>query len=117
MLQALFGNPNIERVLWYIDFFEQGYATAIAKTYGVPLNPILNALDRLEKGSILDSFLVGKTRVYRFNPRWVFLKELHPLLEKSRNALPQDEYDRYFKVRRRPRRKGKPLDFPGDIVN
>lgn len=55
------------------------------------------------------SHLVGKTRVYEWNPRYLFLPELRAMLEKALTRLPGSIQEKYFRERMRPRRKGKPL--------
>ncbi len=109
MLEGLYGNQTIEKLLWYLDLYAEGYATSIAKTCGIPLTTVQNSLNRLEAGGILSSTLIGKTRVYEFNPRWPFLSELRSLLRSSYSALSDEERARFLQVRKRPRRKGKPL--------
>ncbi|MBI2330848.1 MAG: hypothetical protein HYU84_01485 [Chloroflexi bacterium] len=51
---------------------------------------------------------VGRTRLYTFNPRYPFLRELLALLEKALAFYPREEQERLLMNRRRPRRKGKP---------
>jgi DNA-binding transcriptional ArsR family regulator len=110
MLQALLGNATAEKVLLYLEQYEEGYATAIADTFGnVSLNMVQRQLARFERASLLVSALKGRTRLYRWNPRYPFLKEVRALLATALRALPRDERSRYFTQRRRPRRGGKPL--------
>jgi hypothetical protein len=52
---------------------------------------------------------VGRTRLYTWNPRYPFRRELRALLRKALDQLPASERKRYFTERRRPRRVGKPL--------
>jgi DNA-binding transcriptional ArsR family regulator len=110
VLQALFGNATAEKVLLYIEQYEEGYATAIADTFGdVSLNMVQRQLARFERAGLLASVLKGRTRLYRWNPRYPFLKEVRALLAKALRSLPGDERRKYFAQRRRPRRGGKPL--------
>lgn len=111
MLETVFGGKNIERILFYLLINESCYATQLNKIFGVSLSPFQKALDRLESGGIIVSFLQGKTRIYQFNPRYPFLNELKSFLSKAYEFLPQEFKDCYYepKIRRRPRRKGKPL--------
>jgi DNA-binding transcriptional ArsR family regulator len=110
MLEALFGNATAEKVLLYLERYEEGYATAIADTFGnVSLNMVQRQLARFERAGLLVSALKGRTRLYHWNPRYPFLKEVRALLAKALRALPRDERSRYFSQRRRPRRGGKPL--------
>jgi len=109
MLEPLLGSKNAERVLLFLLARDQGYATEIAVFFDTDLNGIQKQLDKLEIGGVLISYLAGKTRVFRFSPRYAFLEELRLLLEKALSFYPSDEQDRLRIVRRRPRRKGKPL--------
>ncbi len=111
MLDYLFGNTNIEKILFFLLVNKRCYGSQLKRTFKQALSPIQNALDRLEYGGILVSFLEGKTRIYMFNPRYPFLKEIKSFLEKTYSFLPQEYKDRYYepKIRKRPRRKGKPL--------
>jgi len=110
MLQALLGNATAEKVLLYLEQYEEGYATAIADTFGnVSLNMVQRQLARFERAGLLVSVLKGRTRLFRWNPRYPFLKEVRALLAKALRSLPRDERSQYFAQRRRPRRSGKPL--------
>ena len=109
MLESLFGSIYRERVLIFILCRDEAYATEIARFYDVNVYTIQNQLERLEMGGILVSRMVGRTRIYVFNPRYAFLKEIKALLEKVLLFYPEDEVERLTMNRRRPRRRGKPL--------
>jgi predicted transcriptional regulator len=109
MLEPLLGSTNAERVLLFMLAREEGYASEIAKFFEKGLFGIQKQLDKLENGGILVSRKVGRTRLYRFNPRYVFVKELRSLLDKALSFYPPEEQDRLRIFRRWPRRKGKPL--------
>lgn len=111
MLEALFGGKNIEKILFFLLCNQTCYGSQLAKTFEQALFPIQKALDRLENGGIIVSFLKGKTRIYQFNPRYPFLKELKALLEKAYTFFPNELKNKYYepKIRKRPRRKGKLL--------
>ena len=109
MLEPLLGSINSERVLLFIFGREEGYASEIAKFYETDLYGIQKQLDKLETGGVLASRKAGKTRLYRFNPRYAFLKELKSLLKKTLSFYTPDEQERLLIFRRRPRRKGKPM--------
>jgi DNA-binding transcriptional ArsR family regulator len=108
MLRILFGSPSAERVLLYLENYREGYAFAIARSFGLSLSQVQNQLKRLEAGGILVSTLKGKTRLYQFNPRYPFLKELRALLARMIEFMPEEERRRFFMERTRPRRAGKP---------
>jgi predicted transcriptional regulator len=70
MLEALFGNESIERVFFYLLKNKTCYALQLKKQFQSTLSPMQQALLRLERGGILVSTLVGKTRIFQFNPRY-----------------------------------------------
>jgi len=109
MLEAILGSTSSERVLLFIISRNEGYATEIAQFYKTDLAPIQRQLDKLEAGGVLASRRAGRTRLYSFNPRCAFLKELKALLEKVMKFCPDDLKERLLMNRRRPRRRGKPL--------
>ena len=109
MLEPLLGSTNAERVLLFVSARTEGYASEIAKYYDTDLNGIQKQLDKLDVGGVLNSRRVGRTRLYSFNPRYAFVGELKALLEKAMSFYPPQERERLTVVRRRPRRKGKPL--------
>lgn len=109
MLEGIFGNASAEKVLLYIEQYGEGYATEIARTFdGLSLHMAQRQLDRFERAGALVSTLKGRTRLYSWNPRYPFLKELRALLARGLDVLPPAERKRYFSDRRRPRRAGKP---------
>jgi predicted ArsR family transcriptional regulator len=109
MLSPLLGSENSERVLIFLLTRESGYAREIAQFFDTNLYAIQKQLDKLEAGNVLVSQTVGKTRLYRFNPRYPFLTELKSLLEKALSYYPEDVREDLIMNRRRPRGRGKPL--------
>lgn len=107
MLEGLFGNVIIEKILFFLYVYGEGYPLGMARVFGVPVNRIQQQLKRLEDGGVVVSRLIGKVRLYTFNPRFAFLKELRELMTRAYEFLPEKEKDRYFRQRRRPRRAGK----------
>lgn len=109
MIEVLLGSKNAERVLLYLFTREEGYAREIASFYNTDLKPIQMQLDKFEKGGVLVSRSIGRTRPYEFNPRYPFLNELKVLLEKVLSFYPANEQEELTMNRRRPRAKGKTL--------
>lgn len=109
MLEPLLGSTNAERSLLFVSVRTEGYAREIAKYYDTDLYGIQKQLEKLENGGVMASRMIGRTRLYSLNPRYAFLPELKALLEKALTFYPPDEQERLTTVRRRPRRKGKPL--------
>jgi hypothetical protein len=106
LLEPLLGSLNAERCLLFLAVRDEGYASEIAGFFDTNLYGVQRQLDRLELGGVLISRLIGRTRMYGFNPRYGFLKELRALLEKSLEFLPVTERERLSIYRRRPRRRG-----------
>jgi len=109
MLESLLGNRTIERILFFLETYGQGYPKKISRVFGTSVNGIQQQLKRLEDGGIVFSSLEGRTRLYGFNPRYPFLKELKLLLQRAIKFLPDKEIEQYYRGRTRPRKKGKPL--------
>jgi len=109
MLKPVFGNEVVEKVLFYLFIYERAYAKKIADTFAIPLNGVQQQLKRLETGGVLISRFYGRVRLYEFNPRYPFVKEIKALLEKAMQYLSEGEVSKYYMERTRPRRNGKPI--------
>lgn len=109
LLEALFESDKKEKILFFLYSHEQGYAREIARIFRFNLNTVQNQLLNLESHGVLYSQLKGKVRIFGFNPRYPFRKELEALLNKAMAFLPEDEVRKYYRPRLRPRRTGKPL--------
>jgi hypothetical protein len=109
VLEAVFGNATAEKVLLYIENYGEGYAQAIANTFDdVTTRMAQVQLSRFERGGILLSQLKGRTRLFSWNPRYAFQRELRAVLRKALESLPETDRKKFFVQRRRPRRTGKP---------
>lgn len=111
MLEYLFGNKNVEKILIYLCLHEKANATELSRAFDSALDPIQKTLRKLEEGGLLASFLEGRTRVFQWNPRYPFLEEIQALAKKAYDFLPSDIQETRYqsKKRKRPRKTGKPL--------
>jgi predicted transcriptional regulator len=109
MIEIILGSKSKEQILLYISGRNEGYAREIARYYNTSTSPIQSQLDKLEINNVLVSKVFGKTRVYYLNPRYPFVQELKQILDKTISFLPKQEKEKLLMVRKRPRRKGKPL--------
>lgn len=111
MLESLFGNPVIEKILFFLIVNEKCYPSQLKSTFQSPLYSFQRACSRLERGGIIVSHHEGKTLLYQFNPRYPFLIELIALIKKAYSFVPQEIKEKYYEspLRTRPRRQGKPL--------
>ena len=98
-----FRNPNIEKILIFLLVNEKCYAAQLRHCLGGGLTPIQQALNRLENGDILSSELEGKTRLFRFNPHYPFLKEVQTLLKQGYHHLQLHEQHKYYCSRKNER--------------
>lgn len=109
MLEGLFGNQTIEKVLLSLFHYGEVYVAGIAKDFKIAENPVRKQLERLEQTGIIHSKLAGRTRLYSFNPKNPYTSSLKSLVEILYYGIPLQEREQIFKSRRRPRRKGKPI--------
>jgi len=109
VLEPILGSKSAERVLTFILARNEGYAREIARFFEADLSPIQKQLEKLELGGVLVSRTAGRTRLYEFNPRYPFLKELRSLLERALSFCTDEEREQLLMNRRRPRRRGKPV--------
>jgi predicted ArsR family transcriptional regulator len=109
MFKALFGSEKKGKILLYLYTNGEAHATEIAKVFKFYLNAVQNQLSNMEKGGILYSKLKGKVRLFGINPRYPFKKELEALLEKTLDFIPEEEKEKFYTLRLRPRRTGKPF--------
>jgi hypothetical protein len=110
MLEYLYSNKNVEKILIYLLLHNKANATELKRVFGTSLDPIQKTLKKLEEGGLIVSFLEGRTRVFLWNPRYPFLQEIQALTKKSYEFLPIHLQETYqLTKRKRPRRTGKPL--------
>ena len=107
MLEAAFGSLAAERVLLFLHRYEQAYGRQIAVAFDMPVSEIQKQLRKLELGGLLVSQMIGRTRLYGWNPRSVFVTPLRGLLQAILEQLPPEQRAPYAGGRRRPRRAGK----------
>jgi len=103
-----FGSATRTRVLVAIRLLGETYARELARLLDAPLSGVQGALQALERDGLVAGRSMGRTRVYRLDPRYFAQRELDRFLE--RLAEPEaDLQSRVTSLRRRPRRTGKPL--------
>jgi DNA-binding transcriptional ArsR family regulator len=108
-LDAIFGSRSATQTLLFLQNYGEGHARRIATTFEVSHTAIQRQLKRLEADGILVSRLVGRTRIFTWNPRSATVDDLRHLLEAELQHQPKETTKRYFRQRQRPRRSGKVL--------
>jgi len=102
-LIGLFGSESAYRVLMYLENYDQGYASQIAKTFGFSLSQVQNQLRKFEDIGLLVSRREATARMFYFRPSPVS-DALRTFLREMLTRLPAEVVERYFRERRRPRR-------------
>ena len=105
-LIGLFGSKSAYQVLMYLENYEEGYASQIAKTFGVSLSQVQNQLAKFEQVGLLVSRAVGSARYFSFK-RGSVVDALRVFLRSMLDSLPDATIRKFYRERRRPRRYGK----------
>ncbi len=109
MLDEIFGNRTVERIYLHLFHYGEIHARGLANDYHASVAPFVNQLNRLENAGVLISKVIGRSRLYQFNPKSPFMGPIKKIVEIVYETMPLSEKERLFRVRRRPRRKGKPV--------
>lgn len=102
-LMGLFGSESAYQVLMYLQNYEKGYASEIARTFGTQLNQIQKQLIKFEELSILVSRKEANARVFYFRQSPV-VDSLRQFLMEILDMIPESTIEKYYRKRRRPRR-------------
>ncbi|MCH9634182.1 MAG: hypothetical protein S4CHLAM7_09250 [Chlamydiae bacterium] len=95
MLNVLFSNSSIERILLFLFVNEKGYGSQIQSLLKIPLTPIQNALKKLEEGGVIESYFQGNKKVFKLNTSYPLFQELESLLKKTYTLLSASDKKRY----------------------
>ncbi len=90
----------------FLQNYEKGYASEIAKTYETSLSQIQNQLNKFEDLGILVSRKEANARVFYFKKSPV-TDSLRRFLKDMLEILPKSTLEKFYRERRRPRRYGK----------
>jgi DNA-binding transcriptional ArsR family regulator len=103
-----FGSRARTLVLLALRLLTESYAREIAPLVELNLSSVQKGLQSLERDGLVAGRSAGRTRLYRINPRAYARRELERYLD--RLLEPEDDLRvRSERLRRRPRRAGKPL--------
>lgn len=103
-----FGSRARTRILLTLRLLTESYARELSRLLGASLSSIQRGLQSLERDGLVAGRFVGRTRLFRLNPRAFARRELERYLE--RLLEPEAELRaRAASLRRRPRRTGEPL--------
>ncbi|KAF3361793.1 Uncharacterized protein PHSC3_001683 [Chlamydiales bacterium STE3] len=96
MLESLFGNKNVQRILIFLFVNGKCYDIQLHRLLNIPQTTLREALDRLEKASLITSYSEGKRRFYQLNSAYPHVRELKQLVKKAYALLPAHEKKEYF---------------------
>jgi DNA-binding transcriptional ArsR family regulator len=102
-----FGGRARTLVLLALSLLNESFPRELARLMDVSLNGVQQALKGLENDGLLAARSRGRTRLYRLNPRYFALRELESYLKRLAEAE-TELVERVARLRRRPRRSGKP---------
>lgn len=109
MIETIFGNATAAKVMLYLYHYGEAYASAISLDMNITKSQVIKQLNKFEASGILVSKLLGRVRVYTFNPKLGVTKKLRDLIGVFYEAISPSEREEMFSQRRRPRRKDKPV--------
>lgn len=109
MLETILGSETAAKLMLYLIHYGEAYANGVAKDMGITLSQVQKQLDKFEDVGILISKKTGTVRIYKFNPKLGVVKSFISMIESFYEAIPLEQRQVMFQVRRRPRRKGKPV--------
>jgi DNA-binding transcriptional ArsR family regulator len=103
-----FGSRARTLTLLALQLLSESYARELARLLELHLSGVQKALKSLERDGLVAGRSVGRTRIYRLDPRAFARRDLERYLQR----LTETEGTlraRAAQLRRRPRRSGKPL--------
>jgi predicted ArsR family transcriptional regulator len=107
-MSSPFGGQTRTRVLLALHLMGESYPRELARILEVSLWGAQQALRRLELDGLVAGRSMGRTKVFRINPRYFAYRDLQRYLQ--RLTEPEENLrERVAAIRRRPRRTGKPL--------
>lgn len=103
-----FGSLTRTRILLALQLLKETYARELARLINLSLSSVQKGLRSLERDGLVVGRAAGRTRLYRLNPRAYARREFESYLERLLESE-DDLRARVSRLRRRPRRTGKPL--------
>ncbi len=97
MLETIVGSAAAERVLLYLQNYEQAYGREISATFELSNSQVQKQLLKLESGGLVVSRRIGRTRLYQWNPRNPLVPSLRAFLAVALDSLPANEQQQFFR--------------------
>jgi hypothetical protein len=109
MLGELLGSHTAAKIFVHLFHHGETYAAAVSQDMAVAMGPVQRQLDRYENLGLIVSKKQGRTRVYTFNMKSPMTGPFKELVRIVYENIPLAERENLFNVRRRARRRGKPV--------
>lgn len=107
-LESLLGKTAAQLLL-YLFHHGEAFPAGVAADLGLSETGVRHQCRKLELAGVLISKPVGRARVYQVQKKSPLARRLMSLVEVVYEGIPQKELEALFRVRRRPRREGKPF--------
>ena len=88
MLEYLFSNKNVEKLLMYLCLHEKVNASELSTTFKTSLDPIQKTLRKLEARWFAGKFLGSENKGISIESSLAFLEEIQALAKKAYSSLP-----------------------------
>ena len=109
MLDKILGSATAQKIFLHLYHHGETYPTAVAKDFNISLGQVQRQFDRFEEAGLIISKLSGRTRIYQFNKKQVLVNPFIEMVKRVYESIPLHEKEEIFHIRRRPRRRGKPV--------
>lgn len=107
-LEALLGKTAAQLLL-YLFHHGEAFPAGVAADLGLSETGVRHQCRKLELAGVLVSKPVGRARVYQVQKKSPLARRLMSLIELVYEGFTPEELEALFRVRRRPRREGKPF--------
>lgn len=105
---SVFGTRKQTQLLLLLYLLKESFPRELARLLGLSVSTVQNTLEGLERDGTVATRKLGVERRVQLNPRFFAIRELEALLDKLASAEPE-LLKAAESVRRRPRRRDKPL--------
>ena len=107
-MEKLFGSRTRTRLLVALALLEESYVSELARILDTQRFSVQQMVESLEDDGVLATRMIGNVRRVALDPRFYGFSEFKDLLLKLGLAMP-DLDKAISSIRRRPRKRGKPL--------
>lgn len=100
-ISTIFGNATAANCLLYLHNYGDGHARGIARTFGTSVSQVQKQLKKFESAGVLESKMVGNSRLYEWNHHMPLTGPLREFLHRILDSRREDVIDERFPEHRR----------------